>query len=350
MAEVVTDDKHYKAIAERIRYHSATYDRIKPEEMADRIDEAAQVAFRHGETAGYQVGKQEEAAARDQADAEYLASINERITSCGVDEAESLSKVPEAIDLVIVGAESDGFAVGKQIGLRDMWESIQCHGKRSNYNTLLQKTSFTKKTFKPIYDIVLVDANGYNWMDVSYPDEDSYIRLINEGQVNMKELEQEQGIKFDFSECTNFTKCFAHALFSELNVIDISKATTLNYAFYGGYISSAYIKTVAPKRIERLICSETTTFVTSTFQYAEGFTYIGFEGVIATTINLSWSPLVPESMKKAILCLKNYAGTENEFANKISFSVACWEALEADSTSPTETTWQEYVEGLGWLV
>ena len=60
MAKVVTDDKHYKAIAAAIRNNSDVTDEIKPEEMAGQIGELASFRYYRGETAGAEVGRQAE--------------------------------------------------------------------------------------------------------------------------------------------------------------------------------------------------------------------------------------------------------------------------------------------------
>ena len=231
------------------------------------------------------------------------------------------------------------YEAGNEDMLRAMWEAIQSGGKRSNYNTLLNYTSYTKKTFKPIYDIKITGTYGYNWSQNTYPN--GYDSLIAEGQVNMKELEEEQGMKFDFSESTNLQRGFASALFSELNVIDVSKLTSADYAFYGGYIPVSLRKTLCPKRIERLICTETTKFVATAFQYAVGFEYIGFEGVIAQNgLDLQWST---ELNKESITALVNTLSpdtsglsvTISQTAKQNAFTDEEWASLIATKSNWT---------------
>ena len=213
--------------------------------------------------------------------------------------------VPKVYSKGFADGYSDGETNGKSENLRAMWEAIQNGGARTDYSGLLNHTILSKSTFKPIYDISLTGTQAYNWMN-NYPGSSNFDILATDGQVNMKELEEEQGIAFSFSGCTNMTKTFSGGLFSELNVIDISQATNLAYTFYGGYFANVALRL---KRIEKLICSETTTFTTTTFQHATKLEYIGFEGVIASSINLSSCPLVPESIRLAINCLKDLTGT-----------------------------------------
>lgn len=245
--------------------------------------------------------------------------------------------------ITIAENEQKVYAAGEDNTLREVWEALQMGGQRSNYTSLCNHTCWTPKTFKPIYDIEV--TSGYLFGELSISDD--YVETLKrEGQISIKELEEEQGITFAFLG-GNCDKVGVHPMFREYNFVDISTAASLNFAFYGGYLTNDR-KVLLPTRIERLICSETTPFKTTTFQYAYGFEYIGFEGTIGKTLNLIHSPLIPESMKKAILCLKNFSGTGSEYTCSIKFSDECWAALEADSTAPTGTTWAEYVDSLGW--
>ena len=58
MAIVTTDDKHYRAIAAAIRNNSDVIDEIKPEEMADCVNDIAFHKYYQGETDGVTLGRQ----------------------------------------------------------------------------------------------------------------------------------------------------------------------------------------------------------------------------------------------------------------------------------------------------
>ena len=174
------------------------------------------------------------------------------------------------------------YEAGKDDSLRAMWEAIQCGGTRQNYGKLLNYTAWTPETFKPIYDI----TQSTDWYDFGYNYPSEYASLIDKvGRISIKDLEEKQGISFILgSGGGNHTRLCTSPLFSEYNIVDISQATSTAYAFYGAYSG------VNPKRIEHLICSETTPFATNTFQHATTYEYIGFEGVIAQNgLNLQWS-------------------------------------------------------------
>ncbi len=178
--------------------------------------------------------------------------------------------------------------------MRRVWSAIQADGTRVDYDKAFAQTKHDKDSFKPIYDfkptkVLEMFAN---------------INCESENTVDMSALEAEQGITFDFSACTSFQKTFACNLFSVLSTIDVSKATNLQYAFYGGY---QYNKNLA--RIERLICSATTTFHSSTFNLQSNLEYVGFEGVIAKNgLNLlACTKITRESLLMLIDCLKDYS-------------------------------------------
>lgn len=109
----------------------------------------------------------------------------------------------------------------------------------------------------------------------------------------------------------------------------------------------AYSQVVTIPHIDLTNATNTSTC----FNNANRLVDVTFAGTILTTINLqSASGLSVASMKSAILHLANYAGTEKANVNALYFTEDCWAALEADSVSPTGTTWAEYVGSLGWNV
>ncbi|MEE0897232.1 MAG: hypothetical protein U0L88_06340 [Acutalibacteraceae bacterium] len=193
---------------------------------------------------------------------------------------------------------------GEEAMLDSMWEALQGGGTRTNYNSsFFDNTTFTKKTFKPKYDIRPTGTNCYLWTQKAVPDKE---KLRTEGQVNMIELEKERGIVFDFSNVTSFDAAFAGGLFSHLSTIDLKSATSLNLAFSGVYLSGPY-QDLLLRRIERLICYETNDLSQNCFSYQYFLEHIGFEGVIGKSINVRYCPLSVESMNKLFACLKDYS-------------------------------------------
>jgi hypothetical protein len=101
---------------------------------------------------------------------------------------------------------------------------------------------------------------------------------------SMTEVEKRDGKVFDFSNCTSFLGTFNSGCFDELNVIDLSKATSTYQIFYNGS-SQARIK-----RINRLIFSEDTVISWGMFGYCTELEHVGFEGVISKSgLDMQWS-------------------------------------------------------------
>jgi hypothetical protein len=227
------------------------------------------------------------------------------------------------------------YDAGKSYQNNEFWKAFTNGGKRSNYREAFTTAGFNKNNFFPTYNITPVDAEKM-FMSIA-------IESVDE-QVDMEELENKMGIIFDFSKCKKIVQCFAGALFKTLNVIDITNITegSADFAFYGGYV------TLKLKRINRLIIGENTRLTDTMFGYASELNYIGFEGVIAKTITLSYSPLIAESAKKLIMCLKNYADTDYELQYRLTLKSTVWEALNSAEAPPSGNTWQDYVYSLGW--
>lgn len=207
--------------------------------------------------------------------------------------AEKLTTVAENVEKVYEAGINNGIEQGEQDGIRAMWEALQAGGTRTEYpRQLLNNMNFSKKTFKPIYDIRPKGADCYNWMSGTPKDTNL---LLTEGRIVMKELEEEQGIVFDFSEVTNFDNAFRGGLFSELNVIDVSNEGlgNLAYTFYNGW----KLEHEKIHRIERLICAEHVLY-SQTFYGADKLYFIGFEGVIGNDIDLGSCPLIKDSITK----------------------------------------------------
>lgn len=223
----------------------------------------------------------------------------------------------------------------KEAGISEMWDYIQAFGVRTDYSNF-GAVIWTKKNFKPNYNLNVTDC----YRMFSYPSEKLEELLISDGRIVMKELETERSIVFDFSKCKNFSFTFAVSPFSELNVIDVSNATSLAYAFYGGYWTYSLRDMLGLRRIERLICSENTTFDNTSFQYSSAFTYIGFEGVIAKNgLNVSWSTkLDKESHVKLVNTLSSTTSGLSVTVSQTAVNKA-FETSEGANDGSTSQEW-----------
>jgi hypothetical protein len=157
------------------------------------------------------------------------------------------------------------------------WDAFQENGKRVSYsNVFLEAIRYwSKESFKPKYNI----APKGSVDSMFFIRNNTYVPTVYP-KIEMDKLEDELGIKFDFSNATNFSFAFADGGFwRTLNVIDISKATNTSYAFYGGYTNGIGGYRLA--KINELIVSENTPFYSSTFGYQNELTKLIVSGTIA---------------------------------------------------------------------
>lgn len=229
--------------------------------------------------------------------------------------------------------EQKVYEAGQKAEYDRFWDAFQKNGNRKDYRGAFSgdETDFNDENFKPKYDIVpnnLHTAFHYNY-----------------GITDLVASLDKAGVVLDTSNCDSLLQTFQGAATKHIPTIDASKSTNLGYTFG----SNCGVET-----IDKFILSENTRQVGlggNTFMQARYLKNIVFEGVITESINLSWSPLTVDSMKSVISCLKNYAGTENELTYKVSFTEACWEALETSGAAPDGGTWADYVQyALGWTV
>ena len=164
---------------------------------------------------------------------------------------------------------------------------------------------------------------------------------------------------------TNLFRLYQGSKFPRKEDIDMSGVTACKGAFsyiyhtagftipdYGIPAIDEYDATFTSscqKKIEIIRCHKGTTFSDTVFESCNYLVDVSFEGEIGQNIKFSSSPLTVECMKHIISNLVNYAGTENEFVHKVTFTSACLAALEAEgNTSPNGNTWLDYMTDLGW--
>lgn len=116
------------------------------------------------------------------------------------------------------------------------------------------------------------------------------------------------------------------------------------------YYNFAFAYCFELETIEMIRSNQASDF-SNAFEECYKLKNITFDGVIGKDINFHHSPLLTiESMKNIVSHLADYS-VENTHIYTVTFTDACWEALEADSTAPDGTTWREYVQNaLGWNI
>ncbi len=115
------------------------------------------------------------------------------------------------------------------------------------------------------------------------------------------------------------------------------------------------------KRIEMFRVKENSTF-SLTFYSCKALEHIRFEGVFGQNISFSHSPLDLDSLKDIIMHLKNYAGTESEYAYTLTLKASCVTELETAEITDEDknlleekgivvsddTTWVTVIDNLKW--
>ena len=175
--------------------------------------------------------------------------------------AEKLTTIAESLPEV--------YDAGNEYQNNKIWKAITDEGTRTNYSGAFRYKQWYKNNFLPTYDITPTNASMmFRSVDPG----------VDELQIDMEELEKKQGIRFDFSNCTDLSYAFAGGLFKTLNVIDVSSCTGASsghYMFYAAYSGRKL------NRINRLIFGENTKPHSTWFGYCYDLIHIGFEGILA---------------------------------------------------------------------
>ena len=261
--------------------------------------------------------------------------IKNAIIATGVEVADGIATSEYANKVTEV------YEAGKASGGGDsyydaFWDTFQWNGNRKIYDYAFGGWGWRKDNFKPKYDIVPTRAGN---MFANAKGEQPTI--TEDEMILMKEVEEERGIVFDFSQATVLGATFRISPFKELNVIDLKSATTdLAYTFSD--TTSRYAQLtyrIGLQRIERLICYDTNTFQGNSFGGNYILSYIGFEGVIASDINLKDLPLISESIQKLIGCLSDTATGKTVTLNQVAVN----NAFETSSGLADGSTSQEWL-------
>ena len=236
--------------------------------------------------------------------------------------AEKLTTVAENVPKV--------YEAGQTAERELLWDSMLRGTVKTNLFSY-----WNTEAFYPTRDIVLTGSSFSTFsMFGTY-------NGVSQNPINLKQRLEECGVTFDVSGVTNANYMFSWATFTHLPVIDLSSATSMRGTFQGGNIL-VYI--------EKLILSPNGTSVTDAFNTVTALKEIRIEGLIIKDFDIKKAPLTAESAKSIINHLKNYAGTDEELTYKLSFLDTVWTTLNESEPPPSEDTWEEYVNSLGWLI
>lgn len=217
------------------------------------------------------------------------------------------------------------YEAGQKSEYDRFWDGYQQNGNRTDYANAFAGQGWTTDTFKPKYDIIT--STGYMLFHLSNI------------AADFPALLQELGVELAFT-VPLFQYTFYGTAFTRLGEIEITGGNA-------PYARAVYAYSKQLVTIDKITCVENGVF-TNFFDGDTSLANLTIEGVIGRDFNAIDSPLAVDSMKSVISRLKNYAGTSNELKYKVSFSEACWTALEASGASPSGGTWKDYVTDLGW--
>lgn len=225
------------------------------------------------------------------------------------------------------------FDAGKKAEHDHFWDVFQQYGERTNY----QQGFFAFRNtanFYPKYDVAPT-GNAMSMM--------MYFGISDDEPIDLAARLEECGVRLDMSKVTNMQQAFYWRLgVTRLPEISMESATNAQ---------SCICNNIHLVTIDKIIFSNDGTQPShdSVLATNPNLQNVTVEGVIGKSLNLFGTyNLSADSMKSIILHLKNYAGTDGEFANKLTLAADTWIRLEADSTAPDGGTWKEYVQSLGW--
>lgn len=254
MALVVTDDKHYKAIADKMRQLYNTEDKFFPKDMAQNVEalynEAYMFGTEEGEETGYDKGY----------------SDGER------------------------DGFEDGFGEGAESEYSAFWDVYQKNGDRKTYTGAFYGNGWNAESFKPKYDMNI--ASGLNMFREFGKAETEPIDLVS--------LLENCGVAMDFSTAYSLEYTFYNSNISRIGTVIVKAGTPMTSAF-------ALSKLVT---IEKLVLAEGQNYGNALNSCTELKNLI-IDGVITQDgFNVSWSTLLThDSLMSIINALKNYNGS-----------------------------------------
>ena len=322
MAKVLTDDKHYKTIAEAIRDldPSSETGLLKPSEMANKLNDNVSLAISHTHTQafddGWQTGYSDGWNDCDSQGGGYDAGYEDGYNSALGDS----SLWQEHYD--------KGLSDGKQEEYDRFWNTYQQNGNRTNYRYAFAGDAWgAKGLLPPKYPIVLAASRtGQEGMFESFNvyAEDKYTN-----PYDMTELCS----MIDFSACTYVPKLFENAVCKNITC-DFSNLIEMSYTFAGG--NGGVLNNITLTVTDKLT-SAVNPFINQTFLKSVTFTE---DSVIACNgFNFQWSPLNKASFESVINALSSTTTgktiTFQKAAKETAFTQDEWDALIA--TKPNWT-------------
>lgn len=221
---------------------------------------------------------------------------------------------------------------GHEKGMRKFWECFTVNGNRSAYNGAFMNTDFSGTT---------LPSDLFKPCQASFGAFQLYVGSSLPLGLNFSKVPMGTNI----TTCTGYRLFFNAENIEEVYDIQLPAQATIQSMFEG---------CTSLKKIDKLTVKSLTQF-TNTFRNCNALTDITINGTIGQSISFIYSPLSVASMKSVISHLATVTNSKT-----VTFTDACWEALEASGkpyqeewTGVTDETltWKVYVTSvLGWSV
>lgn len=222
------------------------------------------------------------------------------------------------------------YEAGKKAEQDIFWDEFQDYGNRTDYASAFRYWKAEEIT--PKYKIAPTAAAGQLFYNCS----------------KLKTIDKKM---FDLSKATytpTGNSSSSYAFCAGCNSLEYFPDIGLQAGYcYWGFDRCFKLKTIEVYRVAENVAFGSGS--SGTFYRCDALENITIEGIIGRSIQFTYSPLTPESMKSIITHLKDYAGTSSEYSYTVTFKTSAFEALEAEGeTSPNGNTWAEYIDDLKW--
>ena len=229
--------------------------------------------------------------------------------------AEKLTTIAENMPKV--------YEAGKDAEYNSFWDAYQQNGERADYHTGFAGKGWNEHTFKPKYDIK--PTNAYMM----------FYQIPENANIDLVKTAEEQGIEFDFSNCTNFTYFAYSPGVVRLGTIDTRSAKSFPQ-FLG---SNGKLHT-----IEKLILKDdgTQTISNELWFLPTGLVNITIEGKLGASVRCVAKGMTKKSMQSFISSLYEESVGKTLTLSKVAVDREFETAAGLDNgTSSTE--WDEII-------
>lgn len=225
--------------------------------------------------------------------------------------------------------EQKVYDAGKQAAYDWFWDRYQgqMDGVNSGYQNAFSGIGWNDETFNPKIKNMTVKGSAYMMF----------------ASTGITDTTKNGTVNIDFSGCSVIQYTFYNTKHLK-KVGAIETGTKFSIAFQYAY----NLETI--ELIKILPNSNVPTFQNA-FNSCNALKNITIEGVVQGDVNFQWSTLLTlESAKSILTALKDYSGTTSSGKYTVTLSDDTWAIVDADGeTSPTGTTWKEYVSNKGWI-